>query len=128
MLATFDHRVSITSFVYLLLIFSLFPVQSCLLKSDDLEMWLGQISFHILIMVSSWKMSFGCIESIIGFRCRPRNPDPRVNGYCRKRGSPSFRHFLSMMQICSIFSGAEKFCLAHGLRQLIRDVESDVRI
>ena len=28
----------------------------------------------------------------------------------------------------SIFSGAGKFCLAHGLRQLTRDIKSDVRI
>ena len=27
---------------------------------------------------------------------------------------------------CSIFSGAGKFCLAHGLRQLTRDTKSDV--
>ena len=26
-----------------------------------------------------------------------------------------------------MFSGAGKFCLAHGLRQLTRDVKSDVR-
>ena len=32
-------------------------------------------------------------ESIIGHRCRPRNPNPRVNGLCRKRGLPSFRHY-----------------------------------
>ena len=29
--------------------------------------------------------------------------------------------------MCSIFSGAGKFCLAHGLRQLTRDGKSDVR-
>ena len=29
--------------------------------------------------------------------------------------------------VCSIFSGAGKFCLAHGLRQLKRDVKSDVK-
>ena len=28
---------------------------------------------------------------------------------------------------CSVFSGAGKFCLAHGHRQLTRDVKSDVR-
>ena len=30
-------------------------------------------------------------------------------------------------RICSIFSGAGKFCLALGLGQLTRDVKSDVR-
>ena len=30
--------------------------------------------------------------------------------------------------MCSIFSGAGKFCLAHELGQLTRDVKSDVRI
>ena len=29
--------------------------------------------------------------------------------------------------VCFIFSGAGKFCLAYGLRQLTRDVKSDVR-
>ena len=29
-------------------------------------------------------------------------------------------------RVCSIFSGARKFCVAHGLRQLIRDTKSDV--
>ena len=33
----------------------------------------------------------------------------------------------SYLRVRSIFSGAEKFCLAHGLRQLTRDVKSDVR-
>ena len=28
-------------------------------------------------------------------------------------------------RVCSIFSGAGKFCLVHGLRQRTRDVESD---
>ena len=31
-------------------------------------------------------------ESIVGLRCRPRNPNPRVNGQYRKRGLPNFRH------------------------------------
>ena len=31
-------------------------------------------------------------------------------------------------RVCSIFSGASKFCLAHGLRQLTRDYKSDIRI
>ena len=31
-------------------------------------------------------------------------------------------------RVCFIFSGAGKFCLAHGLRQLTRDVKRDVRI
>ena len=35
----------------------------------------------------------GKIESIIGFRCRPRNHYPRVNRKCQKRGLPSFRHY-----------------------------------
>ena len=29
-------------------------------------------------------------------------------------------------RVCSIFSGAGKFCLAHGLRQLAQDTKSDV--
>ena len=29
-------------------------------------------------------------------------------------------------RVCSIFSGAGKFCLAHGLRQLTRDAKNDV--
>ena len=29
--------------------------------------------------------------------------------------------------MCFIFSGAGKFCFAHGLRQLTRDVKSDIR-
>ena len=37
------------------------------------------------------------------------------------------RTFLPMRQSCSILSGAEKFCLASGLRQLICDVKHDVR-
>ena len=28
-------------------------------------------------------------------------------------------------RLCSILSGAGKFCLAHGLRQLIRDTKND---
>ena len=36
--------------------------------------------------------------------------------------------FLPMRQRDAIFSGAGKFCLAHGLRQLSRGVKSDVRI
>ena len=31
-------------------------------------------------------------------------------------------------RVCSIFSGAGKFCLAHRLRQLTRDVKSEGRI
>ena len=30
-------------------------------------------------------------------------------------------------RLCSTFSGAGKFCLAHGLRQLTRDMKHDVR-
>ena len=30
-------------------------------------------------------------------------------------------------RVCSIFSGAGKFCLAHGLRQLTRDVNPNLR-
>ena len=30
-------------------------------------------------------------------------------------------------RVCSIFSGAGKFCLAHGLRQLTCDIKHDVR-
>ena len=29
-------------------------------------------------------------------------------------------------RVCSIFSGARKLCLAHGLRQLTQDTKSDV--
>ena len=36
--------------------------------------------------------------------------------------------FLLRDRVCSIFSGAGKCCLAHGLRKLTRDVKSDVRI
>ena len=35
--------------------------------------------------------------------------------------------FLPRDRVCSIFSGAGKFCLVHGLRQLTRDFKSDVR-
>ena len=31
-------------------------------------------------------------------------------------------------RVCPIFSGAGKFCLAPGLRQLTRDIKNDVRI
>ena len=31
-------------------------------------------------------------------------------------------------RVCSMFGGAGKFCLAHGLRQLTHDFKSDVRI
>ena len=30
-------------------------------------------------------------------------------------------------KVCSVFSGAGKFCLAHGPRQLTRDVKCEVR-
>ena len=30
-------------------------------------------------------------------------------------------------RVCSSFSGAGKFCLGHGVRQLTRDVRGDVR-
>ena len=33
------------------------------------------------------------IKSIIGHQCRQRNPYLRVNGLCRKRSLPSFRHY-----------------------------------
>ena len=36
-------------------------------------------------------------------------------------------HFLPMRQSLFYFSGAGKFCLAHGLRQLTRVVKSDIR-
>ena len=36
--------------------------------------------------------------------------------------------FLPMRQSLFSFSGAETFCLSHGLRQLTCDVNSDVRI
>ena len=29
-------------------------------------------------------------------------------------------------RVCSIFNGAGKFCLAHGLRQLTREAKTDV--
>ena len=32
-----------------------------------------------------------------------------------------------IQRLCSIFSDAGKFCLSQGLRQLTRDVKSDVR-
>ena len=35
--------------------------------------------------------------------------------------------FLPMRQSLFYFSGAGKFCLAHGLRQLTRDFKSDIR-
>ena len=35
--------------------------------------------------------------------------------------------FLPISRVCSFFSEAGKFCLAHGLRQPKRDVKSDVR-
>ena len=38
------------------------------------------------------------------------------------------KHFSNLRdRVCSIFSGAGKFCLAHGLGQLARSVKSDVR-
>ena len=37
------------------------------------------------------------------------------------------RAFLPMRQSLFYFSDAYKFCLAHGLRQLTRDVKSDVK-
>ena len=39
---------------------------------------------------SGWRRK---IESIIDFRCRQRNPNPRVNGQYRKRCLPRFRHY-----------------------------------
>ena len=36
------------------------------------------------------------------------------------------RYFLLMRQNLFYFSGAGKFCLAHGLRQLTQDAKSDV--
>ena len=36
-------------------------------------------------------------------------------------------YFLPMKNILFYFSDAGKFCLAHGLRQLTRDVKSDVK-
>ena len=42
---------------------------------------------------------------------------------------PSARKALSYLwdEVCSIFSGAGKFCVARGLGQFSRDVKSDVR-
>ena len=37
------------------------------------------------------------------------------------------KQFLTCETVCSIFSGARKFCLAHGLRQLIGDTKINVR-
>ena len=37
-------------------------------------------------------------------------------------------NFFRMKQSLFYFSGAGKFCLAHGLRQLTRNVQSDVRL
>ena len=39
------------------------------------------------------------------------------------KGSNYSEFFLPMRQSFSIFSGAGKFCLAHGLRQLTRDAK-----
>ena len=39
-----------------------------------------------------------------------------------------FLLFLPMREFVLFSSDAEKFCLAHGLRQLTRDVKCDVRI
>ena len=36
--------------------------------------------------------------------------------------------FFLPMRVCSIFSRAGKFFLAHGLRQLTCDIKSDIRI
>ena len=38
-----------------------------------------------------------------------------------------YLHTLSWGRVCSIFSGAGIFCVAHGLGQLTRDVQSDFR-
>ena len=37
-------------------------------------------------------------------------------------------YFLPSYRIYSIFSGAGKSCLVHGLRQLTHDIKSDIRI
>ena len=46
----------------------------------------------------------------------------RSNSFIRDRTK---LFFLPRDRVCSNFSGAGKFCLAHGLRQLIRDTVSD---
>ena len=57
---------------------------------------------------------------------------PRYNGTLAPTASIAIRlwetFFYLRDRICSIFSGPGKFCLAHGLRQLTRDVKNDVRI
>ena len=35
-------------------------------------------------------------------------------------------NFLSSRKLCSIFRGAEKFCIALELRQLLRDTKCDI--
>ena len=44
-----------------------------------------------------------------------------------REGSSFVEGFLTFERVCSIFSGARKFCLVHGLGHLSRDVNSDVR-
>ena len=89
-------------------------------KSADCHKDLYSYDFSDHIMVISDWLDITLIERYMKEMHDMFTTDIPING-----NSPQVQDFFSYLwdRVCSIFSGAGKFCLAHGLRHLTRDVK-----